>query len=112
MAQIMLRINGYAYTIGCRDGEERHLELMGAEVNRYVERIRASAGPSGEARMLVMASLIMADEMAELRAKLGSITADGKPDDRLDNQLNRMADRAEEIADSLERPAHLREQDA
>jgi cell division protein ZapA len=109
MAQITLRINGYAYTIGCKDGEERHLELMGVEVNRCIDGIRTTAGPSGEARMLVMAALLMADEIAELRAKLDTMTAECRPDDKLGNQLNRMAKRAEEIADDLERPLHVQE---
>ena len=32
MAQVTLRINGFAYTLGCQDGEEKHLEAMGAEL--------------------------------------------------------------------------------
>jgi cell division protein ZapA len=104
MAQVTLRINGYAYTIGCKDGEEKHLELMGAEVNRRIEGVRAAAGPSGEARMLVMAALLMADDITELRAALEAMTEDSKSDLRLGTQLSRIARRAEEIADSLEHP--------
>ena len=70
MAQVTLRINGYAYTIGCRDGEEQHLTAMGREVEQRIETVKSSAGQSGEARMLVMASLLMADELHELRQKL------------------------------------------
>ena len=58
MAQVTLRINGYAYTLGCQDGEERHLEAMGEEVGRRIDGVRAAAGPSGEARMLVMAPIL------------------------------------------------------
>jgi len=104
MAQITLRINGYAYTIGCKDGEEKHLELMGAEVNRRIDGIRAAAGPSGETKMLVMAALLMADDIAELRTKLEAITAEPRLGGKLDNQLERIARRAEEIADNLEQP--------
>jgi cell division protein ZapA len=104
MAQVTLRINGYAYTIGCKDGEEKHLELMGAEVNRRIDGIRAVAGPSGEARMLVMAALLMADDIAELRAKLEAVTKETRSDNKLSGQLDRIARRAEEIADNLENP--------
>ena len=55
MAQVTLRINGYAYTLGCRDGEEAHLNAMGREVEKRIESVKSSAGQSGEARMLVMA---------------------------------------------------------
>jgi cell division protein ZapA len=104
MAQVTLRINGYAYTIGCKDGEEQHLEAMGAEVNRRIEGVRAAAGPSGEARMLVMAALLMADDVFDLRNKLETVQAAGtqEADPKLGSKLSRMAKRAEEIADGLE----------
>ncbi|MFL5282010.1 MAG: cell division protein ZapA [Rhodopila sp.] len=111
MAQVTLRINGYAYVIGCKDGEERHLEAMAHEVNRRIDGVRAAAGPSGEARMLVMASLLMADDLFETRARLQELEtaaanagAPAKPDPKLGRKLNRMAKRAEEIADGLEQP--------
>jgi cell division protein ZapA len=104
MAQVTLRINGYAYTIACKDGEEGHLEAMGAEVSRRIDGVRASAGPSGEARMLVMAALLMADDIFELRGKLEAATgAEPAADPNLGRKLNRMAQRAEAIADGLER---------
>jgi cell division protein ZapA len=109
MAQVTLRINGYAYTLGCQDGEETHLEAMSDEVNRRIDGVRLAAGPSGEARMLVMAALLMADDISELRGKLDAAQAsDGsgtaKPDPKLSRKLNRMAKRAEEIAEGLEHP--------
>jgi cell division protein ZapA len=104
MAQVTLRINGYAYTLGCQDGEEKHLEAMGAEVSNRIDGVRAASGPSGEARMLVMAALMMADEVFELRRKLEDIEAMAPPktDSKLGRKLNRMAKRAEEIAEGLE----------
>jgi cell division protein ZapA len=116
MAQVTLRINGYAYTVGCEDGEEQHLEAMADELNSRIDGVRAVAGPSGEARMLVMAALMMADELFETRQKLqaaqanppaGNVPVGGeapKADPRLTKKLNRMAKRAEEIADGLETP--------
>jgi cell division protein ZapA len=103
--QVTLRINGYAYTLGCQDGEEEHLEAMGAEVSRRIDGVRAVAGPSGEARMLVMAALLMADDIFELRRKLEAAETGltpGKPDPKLGRKLHRMARRAEEIAEGLE----------
>jgi cell division protein ZapA len=101
MAQVTLRINGYAYTLGCQDGEEQHLEAMSAEVNRRIDGVRLASGPSGEARMLVMAALLMADDIFELRGQLDAAGA-LKNDPKLGRKLNRMAKRAEEIAEGLE----------
>jgi cell division protein ZapA len=107
MAQVTLRINGYAYTIGCKDGEEKHLEAMSAEVSNRIDGVRAAAGPSGEARMLVMAALLMADDIFDLRSRLEAAEAAGgsaKGDPKLGRKLNRMAKRAEDIAAGLEAP--------
>ena len=110
MAQVTLRINGYAYTIGCRDGEEQHLQSMGREVEQRIDTIKSSAGQSGEARMLVMASLLMADELHELRQKLAAVQSGthaggaGNGEARLGRRLSRMAKRAEEITAGLEAP--------
>ncbi len=107
MAQVTLRINGYAYTLGCKDGEEKHLEAMGAEVSSRIEGVRVASGPSGEARMLVMAALLMADDIFEMRSRLEAAeaaTGSEKPDPKLGRKLNRMAKRAEEIAEGLEHP--------
>ena len=108
MAQVTIRINGYAYTVGCQDGEEEHLQAMAGEVERRIESIKVAAGPSGEARMLVMASLLMADDLYEMRQALKAAQA-GQPmaaqaDPKLGRRLGKLAKRAEEIALDLEHP--------
>jgi cell division protein ZapA len=108
MAQVTLRINGYAYTVGCQDGEEQHLQAMAGEVERRIDSIRAASGPSGEARMLVMASLLMADDLFELDRALKAAQS-GQPapqqgDPKLGRRLGRLAKRAEDIAAGMEHP--------
>jgi cell division protein ZapA len=116
MAQVTLRINGYAYTLGCQDGEEDHLHAMAAEVDKRIDTVKASAGPSGEARMLVIAALLMADDVYEMRQRLadagsgnaaGGEAESGKApavDTRLGRRLGKLAKRAEDIAAGLEHP--------
>lgn len=102
MAQVTLRINGYNYTLGCKDGEEKHLESMAAEVNSRIDKVRNMAGPSGEARMLLMAALLMADEMYELKSR--TEPGGSKSDPKLGRKLTKIANRAEEIIQGLEHP--------
>jgi len=105
MAQVTLRINGYAYTVGCKDGEEEHLHAMAGEVERRIDTIKAVAGQSGEARMLVMASLLMADdlyEMSKARQGGGSVATPAVAEPKLTRRLGKLAERAEEIALDLE----------
>ncbi len=101
MAQVTLRINGYSYILGCPDGQEAHLLAMAAEVDQRIEAVKASAGQSGEARMLVMAALTLADDLYEQKQAGGG---GGKPDPRLGRRLGRLAKRAEDIAAGLETP--------
>ena len=108
MAQVTIRINGYAYTVGCQDGEEEHLEAMAAEVERRIDSIKTAAGPSGEARMLLMAALLMADDLYEAEKALKSARSGQAslipPDAKLGRRLGKLAKRAEEIAADIEHP--------
>ena len=109
MAQVTVRINGYAYTLGCQDGEEQHLQSMAAEVERRIDSVKGAAGQSGEARMLVMAALLMADDLYEMGQTLkavqaGQLIPPAEPDAKLTRRLGKLAKRAEEIAVGLEHP--------
>ncbi len=115
MAQVTVRINGYAYTVGCQDGEEQHLQQMAEQVERRIESIKAVAGQSGESRMLVMAALLMADDLYEMSKTLKAAqpasgeTPDGgppapPPDAKLNRRLGKLAKRAEDIAAELGQP--------
>lgn len=104
MAQVTLRINGHAYTIGCEDGEERHLIAMADEIDKRIERARSLGVQSGEAKLLVMAALYMADELHDSAIELQAARKGkvGGPDRAKTERLSRLAARAEEIAASAE----------
>ncbi len=112
MAQVTIRINGYAYSVGCADGEENHLEAMARELDERVDGVKAVAGTAGEARLLVLAALTMADELfdlknefSDLRRKLARLESSPVgADPKLGRRLGRLARRAEEIASGLEHP--------
>jgi cell division protein ZapA len=119
VAQVTVKINGYAYTVGCEDGQEPHLMSMAEQVESRIDSIKAIGGNSGEARLLVLASLLMADELHDLRIELDNLRsvaaraarretksaseAAAKPEPELARKLGRLAVRAEEIATGLER---------
>jgi cell division protein ZapA len=112
MAQVTVKINGYAYAVGCEDGQEHHLQSMAGQVERRIERIKSIGGQSGEARLLALAALLMADELYDLAAeKLPSGTTDALAEGeaaREENQARErlvagLASKAEAIAMALER---------
>ena len=104
MAQVTVKINGYAYTIGCKDGEEPHLQAMAEQIEQRVGRAKSLGSQSGEAKLLVMAALMMADELHDLALDLTAARQGkpGTPDRRAHDRLARLAARAEEIAASVE----------
>jgi cell division protein ZapA len=103
MAQVTVRINGYAYTVGCEDGQEGHLQAMAEEVDRRVDSIKALGGQSGEARLLALAALLMADEIHDLHLDSGEPRQAGAAQNpALTDKLARLAERAEAIATKLE----------
>ncbi len=106
MAQVTLRISGYVYTVGCEDGQEGHLQAMADEVEQRITQIKALGGQSGEARLLLLAALLMADELHDLKTELAQAGAPAAPapDSALAKRLGRLAARAEAIAETLARP--------
>ena len=102
MAQVTIRINGYAYTVGCEDGQEAHLERMAGEIEQRINSIKAIGGQSGEARLLMLASLLLADELHDLRNAAPEAPPPSlKTEAERRAKLRRVAARAEEIAADL-----------
>ncbi len=118
MAQMTVRINGHPYTIGCEDGQETHLQAMAEEVNRRIGSLRAVVGQGEETQALVLAAVLLADEVHDLRhelartqaaaaqsARAAQASAPRNPRERdFTRSLSRLASRAEEIAATLEHP--------
>jgi cell division protein ZapA len=116
MAQVTVKINGYAYTVGCENGQEQHLQAMAQQVESRIESIKALGGPTGEGRLLVLAALLMADELHDTNIELVNLRvanpdlagspglAEAKPDPRQARRLSRLARKAEDIAASIEQP--------
>jgi len=106
MSQVTIRINGYAYTVGCDDGQEPHLHKMAADVEARIDSIKSLGGQSGESRLLVLAALLMADELHDLNIMLSNLRQElsrvPQAEVETRKRLAKLADKAEQIAASLE----------
>ncbi|MGP1281793.1 MAG: cell division protein ZapA [Parasphingopyxis sp.] len=94
MAEVTLSIAGHSYTVACRDGEEDRLRKLGAMVDaKTADAQQAVGGNLGEARILLFAALLLADEADELRTA-------AMPADAVEN-LEKLADRLTAIGNHL-----------
>jgi cell division protein ZapA len=64
MAQVTVLVNGRNYTLACEDGEEEHLTALATFIDSRVAELGRSVGQVGDARLMLMASLVVADELA------------------------------------------------
>ena len=107
MAQVDVLINGKSYNVACDDGQEDHLLQLAGYVDQRVQELVNSVGQVGDARLLVMASLLISDELSETYAKKTNIknmesTSELLLEQKLVQTTNDLAQRIEQIADALE----------
>jgi cell division protein ZapA len=65
MPEISLNINERSYQVTCDDGQEEHLRKLASHLDERIEGLVGAVGQVGEGRLLVMASLMVADELFE-----------------------------------------------
>ncbi|MEY3259900.1 MAG: hypothetical protein RIT46_729 [Pseudomonadota bacterium] len=70
MAQITIDINGKPYVVGCEDGQEAHLTEIAGVFDQQVRQIAGEVGTLTEARLFLMAALMMADDLTDTRNRL------------------------------------------
>lgn len=75
MAQVVVTVNGRAYTMQCNDGEEAHLADLGELLDSEIERIRDAVGQVGDVRLLLMGGLVVADKLADALKRIEDLEA-------------------------------------
>ncbi|HTH96502.1 MAG TPA: cell division protein ZapA [Stellaceae bacterium] len=76
MAQVQVTVNGRAYQIACDDGQEAHVARLGRYLDQRVTGIVKGLGQVGDQRLLVMAALMIADELVETGNALNAVRGD------------------------------------
>lgn len=108
MASVPITINGRRYEIACDEGQEAQLSRLGRYVDDRVRQLSAAVGQLGDTRLMVMTSLLLADELSEKNDELErykvehNSTVRDRKDEILSEKLDRMTSRIIQIAKSLE----------
>lgn len=70
MAQVEIKIGGRSFEVACQDGEEHFLHSAAAMLDEEATHLSSQIGRMPEARMLLMAGLMLADKTAGLEDKV------------------------------------------
>lgn len=103
MAQIEVEVAARRYTVACRDGEEEHLRALAALVDKRAHDAAAALGSLSEARQLLFASLLLADDLNDRHGGAPAAqAAQAAQNGEVADALERLADRVEALAARLE----------
>jgi cell division protein ZapA len=111
MGQVRITLNGRGYDIACDDGQEEHVMRLANALSERVNQLVTANGQVGEARLLLMAGLLMADDLHSERAKSAAAGATAAPvaseggdtnGDAVQQAYEYVADVFEQLSDRLE----------
>jgi cell division protein ZapA len=110
MGQISLTVNGRPFALVCEDGQEARIRRLGQYVDAKVAEFVRSVGQVGEARLLLLAALVIADELADANEALRLERSEARDAeaaaavDAAANGIHGIAQRVEALAARLETP--------
>ena len=76
MPQVTVTINARQFRMACEEGQEGHLRQLAKELDERIVVLRGQFGEIGDARLTVMAALMVADELSETAKKLKRLEED------------------------------------
>ncbi|MCW1986314.1 UNVERIFIED_ORG: cell division protein ZapA [Sphingomonas sp. R1F5B] len=108
MTNVTLAIGGRSLTISVAAGEEAHAEMLGRMIDDRVRRL-GNMATQGEARMLLFAALMLADELHEVHSRPAPVApaeppAPAAPPPELIARVTNLAERVENLAQKLALP--------
>lgn len=78
MGQVAINLNGRSYRFDCGDGEEARLNELAAYVKGRIDTLAREYGSVGDERLMLMAALLISDELWDARASLKEAALDEK----------------------------------
>ena len=110
MAQVEIKINGRDYRIACEDGQESHLSNLAKYLDGKVGELVDEVGQIGDTSLMVMAGLLVTDELTDIRGELEATrnqaardtqSAIDDTEDKIASQIEALAARIEQFAEAL-----------
>ncbi|GBD43890.1 hypothetical protein HRbin40_01373 [bacterium HR40] len=107
MPTLDITINGRRHTVQCGEGEEGRLRRLASYVDGRVRELAQQYGQIGDTRLLVLAALLIADELDDAYAEIRRLRQAGNEQARESEAevaalITRVAERLEQLAAALE----------
>ncbi|HSD93021.1 MAG TPA: cell division protein ZapA [Methyloceanibacter sp.] len=111
MGQVSVTLNGRTYRLECGEGEETHLVALAEYLSSHVDTMKRKFGQVGDDRLILMASLLVTDELWELRRQMQELKAalaEARRDRSISDESAKsaqtdLAQKVGSVADRLER---------
>ena len=65
MGQVVVKINGRDFPLSCPDGQEPRIRRLAQYVDAKTVEFKNSLGQIGEARLMLLAAIVIADELLD-----------------------------------------------
>lgn len=111
MAEVSVSINNKQYTIACDEGQEQRVVDLAAHVDGRLQEIAAMGAGVTDAHLLVLNSIMMADELMDARdnaananqAPLDGLQITKEDEAAITSAIDQMAERINAIAGNLQK---------
>ena len=65
MGQVVVKVNGRDFALSCADGQEPRIRRLAQYVDAKIGEFTKVLGQVGEARLVLLAALVIADELSD-----------------------------------------------
>ena len=105
MAEVNIIINGRSFGISCEDGQEQRVLDLSHYVDSRLKDIAKAGAASSEAHLMVLTTLLLADEVFDLRNDVGSMNENLQSAQANQNEEATVAGAIEDLASRIDRIA-------
>jgi cell division protein ZapA len=105
MGQVVVKVNGREFPVSCADGQESRIRRLAQYVDAKVAEFVKVTGQVGEARLILLAALVITDELSDANEALAQERARNRAPDgggEAATGIRNMAQRIENIAARFE----------
>ena len=109
MGQVVVKVNERDFTLSCPDGQEPRIRRLAQYVDAKIGEFTKTIGKVGDARLLLLAAIVIADELSDanealLQERGRALNAGGGDPGDAASSVRDLAERIDTLAARIETP--------